>query len=198
MTSDGRRSGWPWTRESSAPEGRRDGSGQDRLADARHILDEQVAARERGYGRGGDGCLRIEQDLPEIRHEGLSECPSRHRGSSAPAKVASGPPSSSTRGSLMARFTVSSHFTRSSWLGALGPEARPGSVAAFEVAGFSGYNSGRPRSSAGLCNLNARPTPQSTEAARPGPMAGDGTSHGDFFTVDDRPDVVHAVHVLFA
>lgn len=55
-------------------EGQRHGFGQDRLAYAGYIFDEQVTARESRNRRGRDSGLRAEEHVPEVLHDGVPEC----------------------------------------------------------------------------------------------------------------------------
>ncbi len=71
--SDGRRSGWPWTRGQFGPQRESEGAGQDRLADAGNILDQEVPAGEGSSGGGDQRVTGTEHDLFEVAHQGLTE-----------------------------------------------------------------------------------------------------------------------------
>ena len=55
------------------PERGGQGPGQHGLADAGHVLDEEMPAGERGDGGGLQRALAAEHDLLEVAHEGLAE-----------------------------------------------------------------------------------------------------------------------------
>ena len=115
-------------------EGRGNCSCQDGLSDAGHIFDEKVATREGGNRRRSRGGTGIEQDLSEIRHEGLSECHRSlevglggERGFGATVPL-------DPRGLDGKIHGPSLHSC--SWLGAPGARGTAWVVEAFEAAGF--------------------------------------------------------------
>ena len=55
------------------PQGGGEGPGQHGLADARDVLNEQVASGERGHGRGQERILAAEHDQLEVAQQGLTE-----------------------------------------------------------------------------------------------------------------------------